>query len=218
MRQTHADVLRTRPNRPLLMGFFDDIGSALGGVFGGAAGGIGQYASAKALQEDAQQFQTSFYKQRYQRQMEDMRAAGLNPILAYKTGVPGTASASIASAGSQDYVRGAKAPSEIKEKRARAGQATSATGYIRQQTLTEAERTRLVRQTGNKEAQLWQNAIYEGQLLRERVPEAQAIGAYDRTSAGQLSIQAERATGLVGGGIGNIIRLRRGQGRSKRRR
>lgn len=69
------------------------------GLLGGLLGGLASFGSAKALQEDSQQFQTSFYKQRYQRQLEDMRKAGLNPILSYQTGVPGTAGGGIASAG-----------------------------------------------------------------------------------------------------------------------
>lgn len=74
-------------------------GAAFGGGIGQALGTVATFFTAKLLQEDAQQFQTSFYKQRYQRQMEDMRLAGLNPILAYKTGVPGTAGGGIASGG-----------------------------------------------------------------------------------------------------------------------
>lgn len=75
------------------------FGQAAANVLGSAASAALSYGSAKKLQEDAQQFATSFYEQRYQRMMADMRKAGLNPILAYKTGAPGGPGAGLASAG-----------------------------------------------------------------------------------------------------------------------
>jgi len=89
------------------MGLASIIGGALG--LGGAAG---SHFSAKALQEDAQKFTTTFYKNRYQRQMEDMRAAGLNPILSYQTGVPGTAGGSAAPRSPMDIAASARAGAE----------------------------------------------------------------------------------------------------------
>lgn len=74
-------------------------GAAIGAIAGaGISSGL-SFLTSKALQEDAQQFQTNFYKNRYQRQMEDMRKAGLNPILSYRTGAPGSGGAGIASQG-----------------------------------------------------------------------------------------------------------------------
>lgn len=64
---------------------------------GGAIGAFGANSARKAQKAEAErnrEFQRSFYQHRYQWQMEDMRRAGLNPILSYKMGAPGGASPS----------------------------------------------------------------------------------------------------------------------------
>lgn len=116
------------------------MGGILGGLVGGAAGGALSYFTAKALQEDAQQYATNFYERRYQRQMEDMRKAGLNPILSYRTGAPGQGGAQgIASAGgiaqsiSGGVQAGAKATEAVSAKGVRAEQEK----LLREQTITE---------------------------------------------------------------------------------
>lgn len=53
------------------------VGSVISGLFG------------KSSAKDQMDFQREMYGQRYQLTMEDMRKAGLNPILAYKQGAPG---------------------------------------------------------------------------------------------------------------------------------
>jgi len=109
------------------------------GIGGGTAalGTVASFFTSKLLQEDAQQFQTAFYKQRYQRQMEDMRKAGLNPILSYKTGVPGTASASISSAGGIAGAgsAGLAAGAALSQAESAKTQATSAKGLREQQNI-----------------------------------------------------------------------------------
>uniref|UniRef100_A0AAU8B0X0 DNA pilot protein n=1 Tax=Dulem virus 141 TaxID=3145618 RepID=A0AAU8B0X0_9VIRU len=52
---------------------FDLLGSA-------ASAGL-NYLSSSALQRQNQQWQENFYKHRYQWQVEDMKSAGLNPVL-----------------------------------------------------------------------------------------------------------------------------------------
>ena len=61
--------------------------AVVGGAFG-LAGSLLQQSSARSQASAAQQFSERAYRNRYQWQMEDMRRAGLNPILAYKQGAP----------------------------------------------------------------------------------------------------------------------------------
>ncbi|AXL14706.1 DNA pilot protein [Microviridae sp.] len=69
----------------------------LSSIVGGGAsllGGLFQNASAKAAAQQQQKFQEKTLRHQYQWGMEDMRKAGLNPILAYKQGGAGSASGS----------------------------------------------------------------------------------------------------------------------------
>lgn len=81
--------------------------SWLGDVFGSVAGSIfgsavqGHYNSAASTQQN--EWNVENYKHRYQWAMEDMRNAGLNPILAATNGIGGSiAGASAASIGMPD--------------------------------------------------------------------------------------------------------------------
>lgn len=77
----------------------DTVGSIAGSVFGSAV--QGHYNSANAAQANA--WNVENYKHRYQWAVEDMRRAGLNPILAATNGIGGSISgASAASIGMPD--------------------------------------------------------------------------------------------------------------------
>jgi len=76
-------------------GFVSDIG---GSVFDAAMGIGGTLLGDKlgqARAKDQYMYQKQLYENRYQWQMEDMRRAGLNPILSYKTGAGGAGSVSM---------------------------------------------------------------------------------------------------------------------------
>ena len=94
---------------------------ALGGGLLGAASSIGgsflENELAKGRTKDQYQYQKQLYENRYQWQMEDMRRAGLNPILSYKTGAGsaggvGLSTPSVPDLGSSAR-QGARAVSEI---------------------------------------------------------------------------------------------------------
>lgn len=68
----------------------------LGTAAGLLAGGV-DYFSAKSLQDDAQSHQAAFYRNQHQWEVEDLKKAGLNPILSAGKG-SSAPSASIASA------------------------------------------------------------------------------------------------------------------------
>lgn len=75
------------------------LGSVVGSVFGSSV--QNHYNSANA--EQANEWNVENYKHRYQWAAEDMRAAGLNPILAATNGIGGSISgASAASVGMSD--------------------------------------------------------------------------------------------------------------------
>lgn len=77
----------------------DTVGSVVGSVLGSAV--QNHYNSANAVQANA--WNVENYKHRYQWAVDDMRAAGLNPILAATNGIGGSISgASAASVGMSD--------------------------------------------------------------------------------------------------------------------
>lgn len=77
---------------------------ALIGAAGGLIGGLFQNSAANAQAERQMKFQEKMDSSKYQRGMADMKAAGLNPMLAYSqggAGSPAGASAPVTNVGEQ---------------------------------------------------------------------------------------------------------------------
>lgn len=113
------------------MGIFDGIASSIFGGLTSLAGGLFAQDKTDQRQQQAQQFNASQaqadrdFQERmsstaYQRSMQDMEAAGLNPILAYQKGGASSPSGAMASTTFQpaqnigaEAVNGAKAAGEL---------------------------------------------------------------------------------------------------------
>ncbi len=178
------------------------MAAALTGAVAGGANSAIQFAFNKALQEDAQQFQTNFYKKRYQRQMADMRKAGLNPILSYRTGVPGMAGGGIAS------ITGGAGIAQSAEAGAKIGRIGTEKDLLRQQTATSAAQAYQAKTQAN--VNLWERRESEirGDINQHNIPPAALRGDFYRGPAGRATIYTQEATSAAGAFLRGVRQVR----------
>lgn len=91
------------------------LGSSAGSMVGDFIGGYMNQNYALSRQHGAQDFAHEQYAGRYQMMVDDLKRAGLNPMLAYTNGVGGTPSSSAASASESSM--GTRASSTYNETR-----------------------------------------------------------------------------------------------------
>lgn len=151
----------------------------IGGIIGSA---ISAGVSAKVAAQN-RAFQERMYKNRYQMQMQDMRSAGLNPLLAFGQSPPGPppgAMPNIPDFGSSF----AKSTSAMSQKRLQ-----------KQQAQTELDKQSLIGM---------QEALTDNQAKHSAWMAKLAALDYEKMSTNDLGYWAVKAGGPVGGAMGML--------------
>lgn len=185
---------------------FPSIGAALGPLIGTAASNAASANQAKQQRRFIERMRSTAY----QATMADMREAGLNPILAYKTGPTPIGSAAMGQTMDfgQALASGVNAATKVFEakasrtkKRAEGGRAF-ADRQLRNEQTTNAilQGKNIAADTALKTEQAGDTSA--SRMLKEAtLPKAEAIKAMDESAAGQVLIQGttaiKRATGAV---------------------
>lgn len=150
------------------------------GAGAGLLGGFQQNSAAKAAAAKQMKFQERTLKHQYQWGMEDMRKAGLNPMLAYKQGGAGSASGS-------SYT-----PQNVGSAAVQGGSTASASAMAQLRQKTELENIRA--DTGSKNALRHQatnqaflnaantaRAVTDERLTQQHLHSAKALAAQAKT-------------------------------------
>lgn len=149
------------------MSFFDDLGgfisSPIGALGGKLLGGMFDNSAAADRQEAAQQFSAQQYATRYQTQVADMKAAGLNPMLAY-TQAPGNSPGGVVSSPGNQY--------------------SSAADTVLQSKLNSAQVANIMADTENKKA--------SADLIAAQAENQRASASQARTSVGRIEAETSK--------------------------
>lgn len=185
--------------------------SAVGGIIGGIGGSVLGSLSSQKQAKDQRRFIERMRATAYQATMADMRAAGLNPILAYKTGPTPIGSAAMGmtpdfgqaiASGVTSAARAAKVGLERKQIRATTAKTKREALRTEFQARIEAEKFNARAITGNILANTRETTA-KAQLLEAQIPRAETIKHLDESKAGQfINIGATGVARATGAALG----------------
>lgn len=164
-----------------------------GAAFGAIAGGILSSGASAGFSAAAAKEQRKFIKEMrktaYQTTMEDMRKAGLNPILAYRQGPTTAAQAQQAMT--------PKFGQDMFSQFAQGSQAASAKGLRETQMLTESRRQNMLDAQAAQGYSAANLNDRNAEMLSTKLPAANTSREFDQTDTGKNAIKIRRA--LTGG-------------------
>lgn len=151
--------------------------AALGGGVSSAIGAWYSERSAEKRQHQAQDFSAQQYATRYQTQVKDLKAAGLNPMLAYQQGPGSAPSGAVAGPGPQPDIAGGAASASTA--RAQIKQMDSVT----QKTNAETDKT----MQDAKTSQAQEDNLRQDTLVKAGMPEYYAAMVTQALQSAQQS-------------------------------
>lgn len=184
--------------------------AAFGSFGGDLASSAAQYAFNRRLQKKAHEHQKYMYQHRHQWAVDDLREAGLNPILSAGSpgggGMPGAVGASVAPSSSGSRAVSAHQARDEIQKDVMRGQAQAGAGTGQAQM----SRARVNNQEELIAKERVEQAKIETQKARWSLPAAKAQAEFDASELGQAAAKGRRAlsgaTGpAVGGAIGTAV-------------
>lgn len=141
--------------------------------------------------------------------MDDMRKAGLNPILAYQQGPPG-APAGVAAQipdfgpsvarGVEAGTKASRATEEKKLLKAQTATAAETAELTRQQQATEVQKRQTLNWTANRDAAAARELHQKGDLLSYQKDEAKLRQQYYRSKFGQPTVYVREGASAVSAG------------------
>jgi hypothetical protein len=183
------------------------LGEMLSAVGGNILGSLVGHGTALARQRDAQDFSADQFARRYQITTEDMKKAGLNPMLAYSQGGGNAPTSSAASANSPEYgtsainaklqtqLNAAQVANIQEDTRVKAEQAALVRAQTAQASssasMADANITKIGQEVQNLKEQ-FKNIPLEGNRLRAAVEQlAQQAGLFVQQGMTQTEVRAQ---------------------------